>query len=140
MAETRQILTPEQAARVSEYIAGLPLPVTITIREGTIRTNPQNDLLWKWNEEIARHLGDCTAADVHRENKLRIGCAIRMRDPKFRQFVQSLSGLTYEQKLDAMDIIPVTSAFTVAEMREYMDTVSQKWAQRGVTLTIPEAA
>jgi len=140
MAQTRQIVTPEQAAKLASYIAGLPLPLTVTIREGLIRTNHQNDLLWKWNEEVARNLGDRTADEVHRENKLRIGCRIRMRDEAFRAFVEKLGGLTYEEKLEAMDIIPVTSAFTKKEMQEYLDTVFRVWSERGVRLTVPEDA
>lgn len=140
MPETRQIITRDQAERLATYIAGLPLPVTITIREGVIRTNPQNDLLWKWNEEIARWRGDTTPEEVHRENKLRIGCRIRMRDDAFLAFISKLSGLSYEEKLEAMDFIPVTSAFTKAEMQEYLDTVYRVWAERGVSLTVPEDA
>lgn len=139
--ETRQILTPEQAERLAHYITGLPLPLTVTIHEGAIRTNPQNALLWKWNEEIAKARGDVTAPDVHRENKLLIGCHILMRDdPGFRDFVTKLSGLAYGDKLSAMDFISVTSRMTKKQMQEFMDSVSAKWSARGISLTIPEAA
>ncbi len=140
MTETRQIITREQAERLATYIAGLPLPVTITIREGVIRTNPQNDLCWAMNEDVAKWRGDTTALEVHRENKLRIGCRIRMRDDAFRAFIQRLSGLTYEEKLEAMDFIPITSAFTKAEMQEYLDEVFRYWVQRGAPVKMPEDA
>lgn len=138
-AETRQIVTPEQAEAVSRYLAGLPLPLTVTIREGVIRTNPQNDAVWAANEDIARHRGDVTANDVHRENKLLIGCKILMRDdPVFAEFVRKLSHLTYEEKLEAMDILPVTSRMTKKQASEYLDEVMRVWAQRGVVFRLPE--
>ena len=136
---TQRVVTTNQAQRLADMIVGLPLPFTVTVTEGEIRTNPQNDLLWKWNEEIARHRGDMTAMEVHRENKLLIGCPICMRNDAFKAFVGKLSHLTYEEKLDAMDFVSVTSRMTVKEMSEYMDAVHAKFTARGVCMTDPEA-
>lgn len=137
--KSRQVMTREQAQRMADILVDLPLPFTIHVTEGVIRTNPQNDTMWKWNTEIARHRGDMTPQEVHRENKLIIGCPILMRDDAFRAFVQQLSGLTHEQKLDAMDYIGVTSRMSKKEMSEYMDTLYRKWTARGVKLTDPGA-
>lgn len=132
-------MTADQAKQLVRSLADLPLPFTVTVTEGEIRTNPQNDLLWRWNEEIARHRGDTTAADVHRENKLLVGCPICMRNDAFRSFVSKLSHLTYEEKLDAMDFVPVTSRMSVKEMKEFMDAVERKFRAKGVPLTDPAA-
>lgn len=136
--KTHRVLTEQEAQRLAGMITGLPLPFTVTITEGEIRTNPQNDLLWKWNEEIARFRGDCSAMDVHRENKLLIGCPICMRNDAFKAFVSKLSHLTYEEKLEAMDFVPVTSRMSKKEMIEFMDTVERKFRAQGVALTDPE--
>ena len=136
--KTHRVVTADQAQRLADMIVGLPLPFTVTVTEGEIRTNPQNDLLWKWNEEIARHRGDMTAMEVHRENKLLIGCPICMRNDAFKAFVGKLSHLTYEEKLEAMDFVPVTSRMTVKEMSEYMDAVHAKFTAKGVRMTDPQ--
>lgn len=136
--KTYRVITPEQARRLVDTITDLPLPLTVTVTEGEIRTNPQNDLLWKWNEEIARYRKDVSAMDVHRENKLLIGCPICMRNDAFRAFVSKLSHLTYEEKLEAMDFVPVTSRMSVKEMQEFMDAVERKFRAKGVPLTDPE--
>ena len=135
--KTHRVVTADQAQRLADMIVGLPLPFTVTVTEGEIRTNPQNDTLWKWNEEIARHRGDMTAMDVHRENKLLIGCPICMRNDTFKAFVGKLSHLTYEEKLEAMDFVPVTSRMTVKEMSEYMDAVYAKFTAKGGRMTGP---
>lgn len=135
---TYRVMTADQAQELARNLTGLPLPFTVTVTEGEIRTNPQNDLMWKWNEEIARHRGDCSAIDVHRENKLLIGCSICMRNDAFKAFVSKLSHLTYEEKLEAMDFVPVTSRMSKKEMQEFMDGVERKFRAKGVPLTDPE--
>lgn len=138
--KTHRCMTREQAQRLADTLVGLPLPFTVTVAEGVIRSDPQNDLLWKWNREIARHRGDITAEEVHLENKLLIGCPICMRNDAFKQFVGRLSHLTYEEKIEAMEFVPVTSRMSKAEMSEYMDKVFAKFSAKGVQLTAPEAA
>jgi hypothetical protein len=53
-------------------------------------------------------------------------------DEKYREFFQSISGLTHEQKLKAMDLIPVTSAMNKTQMTEYIDRVFHYYADKGV--------
>lgn len=131
------IQSEEQRGALIEAINAVPLPATFSWKEGVVRTNPQNNTIWKWNTEIANWRGDVTPDDVHRENKLMIGCPILMDDPEFNEFVQQLSGLTYEKKLAAMDYIDVTSIMSRDEMRTFMDRVYQKWTERGAHLTEP---
>jgi hypothetical protein len=134
----RHIVTAKEAESLAKFIVGLPLPFTVTWAAGGKRSLDQNALMWRWNDEIAKHFGDRTADDVHRENKLLIGCRILVRDdPDFAKFVTNLSRLTYEQKLQAMDYLAVTSIMTTRQLSELMDTVHRKFSQQGVMLTDP---
>jgi hypothetical protein len=135
----RHIVTRQEAERLAEFVVGLSPPFTVSWTEGGKRSLDQNALMWRWNDEIAKHFGDRTADDVHRENKLLIGCRILVRDdPDFAEFVTNLSGLTYEQKLQAMDYLAVTSIMTTRQLSEFMDTVHRKFSQQGVMLTDPD--
>ena len=139
MTNRRHIVTRQEAERLAEFLVGLSPPFTVSWTEGGKRSLDQNALMWRWNDEIAKHFGDQTADDVHRENKLLIGCRILVRDdPDFADFVTNLSGLTYEQKLQAMDYLAVTSIMTTRQLSEFMDTVHRKFSQQGVMLTDPD--
>lgn len=138
--KTIRVLSEQEAQRVASMITGLPLPFTITIGDGDKRSLSQNALLWRWNAEIAKWRGDTTEAEVHRENKFLIGCSILMRDDEnFVRFVDRLSGLTYEEKLEAMDYLSVTSIMTPSQMSEFMDNVHRKFSQKGCPMTLPDA-
>lgn len=137
--KTIRVLSEQEAQRVASMITGLPLPFTITIGDGDKRSLSQNALLWRWNGEIAKWRGDTTAEEVHQENKFLIGCSILMRDDEnFVRFVERLSGLSYEEKLDAMDYLSVTSIMTPSQMSEFMDNVYRKFSQKGCPMTLPE--
>jgi len=135
---TRAIMTPEQADALCKWLVGLPMPFTVTVKDGVARTLSQNALLWKWNHEIAAWRGDVTGREVHRENKFLIGCAILVRDDDdFAQAVQKLSSMTYEEKLEFMDYLSVTSIMTQKQMSEFMDTVYRKFTEKGCAMTLP---
>jgi len=141
MSETRQIVTPEQAARLAEYFAGLTLPVTVIIKKGKIRTNEQNALLHKWYGEIARQLGDRDAIQVKGECHHAFALPIKRRDPQFNWIWQRTGeGLAYEQqcRLLASGVLNVSSTMTVPELSEYMDAMSRHYRAEGVKLTDPE--
>ncbi len=138
MADGAVIRTEQERQALIDTIKAVPLPCTFSWKDGVVKTDPQNDTLWMWNSQIAKWRGDVTKDDVHRENKLLIGCAILMDDPEFRNFVQQLSGMSYEEKLGAMDFIDVTSIMSKEEMSLFMDRVFQKWTERGVSLTVPK--
>ena len=136
---TRHLITHEDAQRWADLIVGLPRPVTVTWTDGKLRTKPQNNLMWIWNNEIAKHRGDVDMYEVHRENKYHIGCPILMRDsPKFASAMRLWSPMTYEEKIDAMEYLDITSIMSVPQMKEYMDAVYRKYTAKGVRLTDPE--
>lgn len=59
------------------------------------------------------------------------GCPILMRDDKrFAKFCkEGLGHLSTEEKIEAMDFVPVTRLMTVTQMRECIDRVFDKFAE-----------
>lgn len=134
----RQAITSEQAGRLAEWVENLPIPFTLTMREGKVRSLSQNALLHKWFGEIAKQTHS-TADQVKRECKFYQGCPILMADdPQFVAFLSNLKGLTVEQKIAAMDYVAVTSAMNTAQLSAMCDAVMAKYLPQGVRLTIPE--
>jgi hypothetical protein len=135
----RAATTPEQAGRLAEWVEGMPLPFTLTMKEGKVRTLSQNALLHKWFGEIAKQTHS-TADQVKRECKFYQGCPILMADdPQFVAFLSNLKNLTVEEKIAAMDYISVTSVMTTKQLSAMCDAVEAKYLPQGVRLTQPEA-
>ena len=135
----RAATTPEQAGRLAEWVEGMPIPFTLTVREGKVRTLSQNALLHKWFGEIAKQTHE-TADQVKRECKFYQGCPILMADdPQFVAFLSNLKNLTVEEKIAAMDYISVTSVMTTKQLSAMCDAVEAKYLPQGVRLTQPEA-
>jgi hypothetical protein len=134
----RSAVTPEQAGRLAEWVEGLPVPFTLTFKEGKVRTISQNALIHKWFGEIAKQTHS-PIDEVKRECKLKQGCPILMADdPAFCAFLQHLKNLTYEQKLEAMDYVSVTSAMTTKQLSQMGDAMRAKYLPQGIHMTDPE--
>lgn len=134
----RQAMTSEQAGRLAEWVEHLPIPFTLTMREGKVRSLSQNALLHKWFGEIAKQTHS-TADQVKRECKFYQGCPILMaEDPQFVAFLSNLSKLTTEQKIAAMDYISVSSVMTTKQLGAMCDAVQAKYLPQGIRLTQPE--
>ena len=118
----------------------LKWPQTFEWRQGADRSLNQNDLQFLWANETARQRGDCDFNEVRCDWKLRHGVPILRRDnADFRAFYdRSLKHLPFEQKLVAMQFIPVTSEMGVRQMTEYLDAVQRECAEQGIILTDPE--
>lgn len=130
--------------RLVHELGCLPQPFTVTIKVGRERSLSQNALAWKWAGEIAAHLGDQTANEIHAFNKLHHGVPIRREtDPAFAEVYDArIKPLPYEAKLALMAPpidLPVTRDMKVKEMTRFMDAVRLHWLSQGVTLTDPEA-
>ena len=104
------------------------------------RSAEQNNLQFKWATEVAQQRQDVTIEDVRHEWKLRYGVPILRRDSEqFREtYDKILKPRTYEEKIDAMRIVDVTSTMTVKQMQEYLDTVQRESLQAGFFLTDPD--
>lgn len=137
----RTIFTPEDADDLCKWLVGLPLPFTVTVKDGKARTLNQNALLHKWYGEISKHDGDKTSKEVKGECHHDYGLDIRMRDEQFAWvWKQTGARMTYEQQcaLLASETLAVSSAMTTAELREYMDAMLRDYTLKGYRLTIPE--
>jgi len=110
--------------------------VRVAVKSGQKRSLDSNALAWVWYQQIARELGEDTPEAVHNECKLRIGVPIlRGEDDEFRRIYDaSIKGLPYEDKLTAMEYMPVTSIMTRDQMKQYLDTMQAEYAKRGVLL------
>ena len=124
----------------TRFLGKLQLPVTVEWTQGRDRTRDQNALQWLWATEAANQLGDRTAKDTQREWKLHHGVPILREDSaEFRaKYDQHIKPLPYEEKLDFMDLIDVTSAMKVRQMVRYLDTVQRECLQNGIKLTNPD--
>jgi hypothetical protein len=71
--------------------------------------------------------------------KLLYGVPILMEDKDFNAFYMSaIRPLTFEQRLDAMEFVPVTSLMTTRQFAEYLDTIYKESELQGVVLPQPE--
>jgi hypothetical protein len=103
------------------------------------RSLDQNALQWKWYGEIAAAMPD-TPEWAHCYCKLHFGIPILRRDSdRFRAvYDRYLKPLMYEQKMRVVELISVTSLFTVPQATEYMDAIVRYAAENDIALTIPD--
>ena len=139
---SRILRSKADLADLTRLLGALKLPVTVHWVRGRDRSLEQNNTMWLWATEVARQCGDRTPPEVQRDWKLRFGVPIlRADDPEFRAFYdRALKGLTYEQKVAAMEYVPVTSILKVPQMREFLDAVQREALENGFRITDPEGA
>jgi len=111
----------------------------ITARTGKDRSLSQNDISHVWYAQISRELKEDSAMGVKCECKLRFGVPIlRADDPDFREIYDAgIKRLDYQQKLKAMEYIPVTSIMTKRQLSEYLVQMQNHYALRHVVLEFP---
>ena len=118
--------------------------ITVSVIAGKGRSIDQNSLSHAWYQQVALELREDTANDVKRFCKLHFGVPIlRAENAEFRASYDAAirSTLTYEQKLIAMDFMPVTSLMTTGQISEYMTKVQAHYLnERGVVLEFPAEA
>lgn len=102
------------------------------------RTIPQNSFSHAWYAEIAKALPEDDALGWKCYCKLHHGVPIlRAEDDEFRAaYDAAIKGLTYEQKLMAMRVLPVTSRMNVKQLTKYAEAVQNDFAARGVVLVV----
>lgn len=126
---------------MASWLVGVERPITVTWREGSIRSVKQNSLLHKWFAEIARFFRDRNAHTVKGQCHRQFALSIRLRDRQFAWIWAQISpGLNFEQEcsLLASGVLNVSSAMTAKELGEYMDAIEQEYRPRGVQLTRPD--
>jgi hypothetical protein len=104
------------------------------------RSLDQNSMFYALYQQIAAQAGDQSVNDVRRECKLRHGVPIlRAQDAEFCELYDKCikETLTYEQKLKAMDILPVTRRFSKEQGTAYIDTILREYSGQGYALINP---
>lgn len=104
------------------------------------RSVSQNALAHVWYEQISREIGEDTPEGVKAECKLRFGVPIlRAQDEDFRARYDAAirKNLTYEQKLQVMRLLPVTSLMSVSQLSQYLQDIQMSYAGR-VDLRFPD--
>lgn len=103
------------------------------------RSGSQNAISHCWYEQIANELAEDTPAGVKRFCKLHYGVPIMRRDDEdFRELYDaSIKPLPYEQKLQAIGLIPVTSLMNVSQLSEYLTELKEAYRGR-VDLQFPQ--
>lgn len=114
----------------------------VRVKEGKARSLDQNAISHAWYEQIARELREDNALGWKAYCKLHLGVPIlRMDDEEFKKFYDgAIKGLTYEQKLEAMKYIPVTSIMSKMQLSMYLEAMQEDFFKRGVMLQFPEEA
>lgn len=105
-----------------------------------VRSLDQNAQAYVWYEQIGLELSDHTALDARCVSKLVEGVPLlRSIDSEFREFYdKAIKWMTYEEKLEAMKHVPVTSRLPVDTMSLYLEAMQRLWAKRDVTLRFLE--
>jgi hypothetical protein len=99
------------------------------------RTIPQNRLFYLIYDIIAEQLYGGDGHHARNECKLTIGVPILRRDSeKFQQtYDRLLKPASYEDKLAMMEYVSISSIFDKAQGTEYIKSMFDKYAQKGVT-------
>lgn len=98
------------------------------------RSVPQNRLIYEAYKRIGVTLYGGDELHARRECKLMIGCAILYResDGFVRTFDKVIRPLPQEIRLEAMDLISVSSIMTVKQCKEFITNVINQYTLRGV--------
>lgn len=111
----------------------------VSVRAGSDRSLEANALSHAWYEQVARELREDDALSVKAFCKLHFGVGIlRAEDEEFREaYDAGIRGLSYEQKLQVMRILPVTSLMTKGQLSQYLEAMHDHYRTRGVALEFP---
>lgn len=139
---TRFLETDHDRRMLIRFLETQPLPLTVSLSKGGVRTLKQNKLQRLWLGEIADHLGDQTPEYIRGYCKLTIGVPIlRAENESFRERYDAVvKPLPYEQKIalmmEPLDF-PVTRLMTTKQHTAYLDGVHRHFSERGIMLTDP---
>jgi len=135
-------------ASISESLRPIGVALQMLLKSGPQRVEirplkqsrslEQNALSHVWYGEIAKQGKEFSTVEARRFCKLTIGVPImRAHSKEFRAAWDKLAKarFTYEEKLEVMDWWPVTSLMKEAQFTEYLTTMQQQFAGKGIHLT-----
>ena len=114
--------------------------VKINAKSGKARSLDQNSISHAWYEQLARELREDDALGHKCYCKLHHGVPIlRAEDEEFRTaYDATIKGMTYEQKLQVMRLLPITSLMVKDQLSKYLEAMQADYSRRGVRLEFPE--
>jgi hypothetical protein len=135
----RQINNAKDCDSLIRFLGKLSYPFTVRIRDGRMRSLEQNHLYWMWATQASIQSGNSLDRTVA-EWKLNLGLPILCADEwQLGKAWQAASfGRTYEDKLDMMPLIDVTSIMSQKQMKQYLDEIQKHSLECGIELTDPE--
>ena len=103
------------------------------------RSIPQNSMIRALYREVAEQIDDQDVLDIERECKLVVGVGIvKQQSEKFAEmYDKCFKWLSYEEKIEAMDFMPVTRLMDTKHCSEYIDAVVRRYSQRGLSIMHP---
>lgn len=106
---------------------------------GAKRSLDQNAISHAWYEQVARELREDTALGVKCISKLVCGVPIlRAEDADFRAtYDRLIRPLAYADKVELMQVLPVTSLMTKPQLSQYLEAMQRHWDKHGVYLEFP---
>ena len=125
------------ALRTQMLLAGKRVLVQLVPEKRSLSQNALSHAIYT---QIAGQLEDQTVAEVRAECKLRYGVGIlREANERFRAMYDKAikDTLSYEEKLDAMEFLPVTRLMDKEQFSEYLDTVIREYSKQGIAITMP---
>jgi hypothetical protein len=105
-----------------------------------VRTLDQNGMIYAVYKQIAQQKEDESVIDIKRHCKAYYGIPILLaEDEAFAKMYRKgiMNNLTTEEKLEAMDILPVTSRFSKKQATEYIDIMIREYSKQGISLVNP---
>ena len=131
------IKTERQRVETCRAMMAEPLPMFIQYgKPRNLRSQAQNALTHVWYDQVSYTLAEAPAEGVKREAKLLFGVPILCaEDDEFRRlYTKTFDRLSYEEQLEAMRYLPVTSLMNMAQISRYMTDMQNHYAQEGVIL------
>jgi len=114
-------------------------PHEVIIREHKrSRSADQNALSHAWYAQVSRKEGEYLPGEIKRLCKYHFGLPIlRADDAEFNHVCNvAIDVLAYEDKIKAMEYLPVTSRMTTTQLSEYLKCIQKHYAGR-VCLEFP---
>jgi hypothetical protein len=114
--------------------------VKATAKTGKARSLDQNAISHAWYEQLSREMREDDAIGWKCYCKLHHGVPIlRTEDEEFREAYDStIKGMSYEQKLKVMRLLPVTSLMNKEQLSKYLVEIQADFSCKNVRLEFPE--
>lgn len=126
--------------RLIAYLHDQPRPFTVKVSAGRPRSIAQNRLMWLWAHEASVQRQDVDARDVQSEWKLRFGIPLLIADDEkmAATWAKAEAKLTYEEQIELMEYMSVTSIMTSKQLTSFLDQVYRHSVEHGIDLTEPD--